>query len=258
MTNAWDNVPTVNVLGVAIAPLDMQGALALIDRAVTEHEPLQIGVVNAAKIVNMRRDPGLGEAVRSCDVIFADGMSVVWASRMLGVPLPARVAGIDLMMELLARGNERGYKVFCLGATEEVSREVAAIIGRDFPGVRLVGRHHGYYSAAEEERVVEMIGASEPDVLFVAMTSPKKENFLARWGERLHTTVTHGVGGSFDVLAGKVERAPERWQALGLEWLYRVKQEPGRLWKRYLVTNVLFCWLVLRTLVLGPRPERTA
>jgi N-acetylglucosaminyldiphosphoundecaprenol N-acetyl-beta-D-mannosaminyltransferase len=94
--------------------------------------------------------------------------------------------------------------------------------------------------------VVELVAAARPDLLFVAMTSPKKETFLAKWGTRLNATVTHGVGGSFDVLAGHVQRAPQVWQALGLEWLYRLKQEPGRLWKRYFVTNIVFCWLVAR------------
>jgi N-acetylglucosaminyldiphosphoundecaprenol N-acetyl-beta-D-mannosaminyltransferase len=173
-------------------------------------------------------------------------MSIVWASRLLGRPLPERVTGIDLMMSLLARGNERGYRVFCLGAREEVSKRIAEILARDFPGVRLVGRHHGYYSKDEEPRIVEMIAASQPDILFVAMTSPKKENFLARWGSQLNTIVTHGVGGSFDVLAGKVKRAPPIWRELGLEWLYRLAQEPGRLGNRYLTTNTMFFYMVLR------------
>jgi N-acetylglucosaminyldiphosphoundecaprenol N-acetyl-beta-D-mannosaminyltransferase len=224
---------SVDFLGIPVCTLDLQGAVDLIDSAIRARQGLQIGVINAAKVANMATDPVLRDAVLSSDVIFADGISVVWASRLLGAPLPARVAGIDLMMALLVRGKERRYRVFCLGATEAISAR----------------RHHGYYSNEDETKVVELIAAARPDLLFVAMTSPKKENFLAKWGARLNTLVTHGVGGSFDVLAGHVQRAPRAWQALGLEWLYRVLQEPRRLWKRYFVTNIAFCGLVGRALI---------
>jgi N-acetylglucosaminyldiphosphoundecaprenol N-acetyl-beta-D-mannosaminyltransferase len=238
----------LRVLGVPICAVTMSDALTIVDEAIRTRSPLHIGVVNAAKVVNMQRDARLSAAVLASDVIFADGMAVVWASRLFGVPLPERVTGIDLMMGILDRGSERRHKVYCLGATEEISARCAAVIARDFPGIRLVGRHHGYYGSEGEARVVQDIAACNPDVLFVAMTSPKKEEFLARWGSKLNATVTHGVGGSFDVLAGKVERAPESWRKFGLEWLYRVKQEPRRLWKRYLVTNSIFCWLVIKAL----------
>lgn len=231
---------TVDFLGIPVYALDLHGALELIDAAIRTRQKLQIGVINAAKVANMSRDAALRQAVLSADVILADGISVVWASRILGTPLPGRVAGIDLMMALLKRGDQRNYRVFCLGATEEVSARAAEVIERNFPGVRVVGRHHGYYASDDEARVVELVAAAHPDLLFVAMTSPKKEAFLAKWGTRLNTTVTHGVGGSFDVLAGHVQRAPQAWQTLGIEWLYRLGQEPRRLWKRYFVTNVVF------------------
>jgi N-acetylglucosaminyldiphosphoundecaprenol N-acetyl-beta-D-mannosaminyltransferase len=124
--------------------------------------------------------------------------------------------------------------------------------------VELVGRHHGYYSDSEERSVVNLVAAAKPDLLLVAMTSPKKEQFLARWNAELHALVTHGVGGSFDVLAGHVRRAPPAWQVLGLEWLYRLKQEPRRLWKRYFITNTVFCYLVLKALLRrAPRARPT-
>jgi N-acetylglucosaminyldiphosphoundecaprenol N-acetyl-beta-D-mannosaminyltransferase len=248
--------PTVSLFDIPIAAVSMDAALDLIDRAIADRRSLQIGVVNAAKIVNMGADAGLRDAVLSSDVIFADGASVVWASRLLGAPLPERVAGIDLMTGLLARGNTRGYRVFCLGATEEVLAATVARIRAEYPGVDVVGYHHGYYKRSEEERVAGLIAAAEPDILFVAMTSPKKEEFIARWNDDLKVPVCHGVGGSFDVMAGKVKRAPELWQRLGLEWLYRVKQEPGRLWKRYLVTNVQFIIMVARESFRPARPHK--
>ena len=231
--------------GVPIHAMTMDDVLGRVDAAIADRRRLRIGVVNAAKIVSMRRDEALREAVVSCDLIVADGMSVVWASRVLARPLPERVAGIDLMLAMLRRGNDRGYRVYCLGATDEVLDKVVARIAQDYPDVSVVGRHHGYFGAEEAGAVAAAVAAARADILFVAMTSPKKEQFLARWGDDLGVPVCHGVGGSFDVLAGLVRRAPESWQRFGLEWLYRVRQEPRRLWRRYLVTNTLFCALVV-------------
>jgi N-acetylglucosaminyldiphosphoundecaprenol N-acetyl-beta-D-mannosaminyltransferase len=150
------------------------------------------------------------------------------------------------MFGILERGNIHGYRVYCLGATEEISATVAERIAAQYPNVRLAGRRNGYFRDDESEEIARDIANSRADVLFVAITSPKKERFLARWSALMDVPVCHGVGGSFDVFAGKVQRAPESWQRLGLEWLYRVKQEPGRLWKRYLITNSIFCGMVIK------------
>lgn len=237
--------PARGLLGVPVAAATMEGTLARIEEAIARRERLRIGVVNAAKLVNMRRDPALRQDVLSSDLILADGMAVVWASRLLGRPLPERVPGIDLMLGMLRRGAAMGHRVYCLGAKQEVLDRIAARIARDYPGVVLAGCHHGYFSPDQEPAVAAAIAGARADILFVAMTSPRKEHFMARWGDQLGVPVCHGVGGSFDILAGKVRRAPERWQRLGLEWLYRVCQEPRRLWRRYLVTNTLFCAMVL-------------
>jgi N-acetylglucosaminyldiphosphoundecaprenol N-acetyl-beta-D-mannosaminyltransferase len=245
--------PVRDILGVPIAATTLEEALDLIDETIATNGRIQIGVVNAAKVVNMRRDAMLREDVLSSDVIFADGISVVWAGRLLGRPLPERVAGIDLMHGMLERGRHRAYRVFCLGATDEILERTVAQIAIDYPGVQVVGHQNGYFSSADEPAVAAAIAASKANILFVAMTSPKKENFLGKWGKELGVNVCHGVGGSFDVMAGKVRRAPVMWQRLGLEWLYRVKQEPGRLWRRYLVTNTLFIMAVAREM-LSPSP----
>jgi len=244
MTKVELDIPTVTLFGIPVHAVTMSQALDVIDRTIAEHKRLQIGVVNAAKVVNMRRNSALGQDVLTSDFILADGMAVVWASRLLRQPLPERVTGIDLMMGMFERGNRHRYRVFCLGATEEVSSRVAERIAAEYPNVILAGRHHGYFTDAEEPAIAKAIADSHPDILLVAMTSPRKENFLARWSDQIGAAICHGVGGSFDVMAGKVQRAPESWQRLGLEWLYRLKQEPGRMWRRYLVTNSLFCWML--------------
>jgi N-acetylglucosaminyldiphosphoundecaprenol N-acetyl-beta-D-mannosaminyltransferase len=232
------------MLGVPIDALTMEEVLDRVDKAVGSRDRLQIGVVNAAKLVNMRRDPALRADVLSSNLILADGVSVVWASRLLGRPLPERVAGIDLMLGMLRRGNQHGYRVYCLGAREDVLAAAVARITADYPHVKVVGRHHGYFTSQEELALVAVIADAKPDILLVGMSSPKKERFLGRWSDQLGVAVCHGVGGSFDVLAGKVRRAPLVWQRFGLEWLFRVKQEPRRLWRRYLVTNTVFCAIV--------------
>jgi len=251
MNPSEPRAPVQNMLGIPICSLTMDEVLALIDRTISDRGHLQIGVVNAAKIVNMRRDEFLRNDVLSSDIIVPDGTSVVWASRILGRPLPERVAGIDLMLGMLRRGNENQYRIYCLGATDEVLEKTTARIAADYPGVELVGRHNGYFTTEEEPAIADDIISARPHILLVGMSSPKKEKFLARWNDRLQVPVCHGVGGSFDVMAGKVQRAPENWQRLGFEWLYRLLQEPRRLWRRYLVTNTLFCGMVLLEFLRG-------
>lgn len=246
------------LFGIPVSALTLEEVLDLVEHAVATRSPLQIGVVNAAKVVNMRRDPLLRSDVLASDIILADGIAVVWAARLLGAPLPERVAGINLMAGIMRRGHARGYRVFCLGASDEVLQRTVERMAARYPRVRIVGSHNGYFAEHEEAAVAQAIADARPDVLFVAMTSPRKEMFLARWSKRLAVPVCHGVGGAFDVVAGKVRRAPLSWQRLGLEWLYRVQQEPGRLWRRYLVTNTLFCGMVLRALLrrLAAGPQR--
>lgn len=216
-----------------------------VDETIRNRSRLLIGVVNAAKLVNMRRIELLRESVLTSDIVVADGMAVVWAMRLLGRRLPQRVAGIDLMLGMLDRAARRKYRVYCLGASEEVSRLAVERIRKDNPGVVVVGSRNGYFQPEQESQVVSDIKASEADILFVAMSPPKKEQFLARWFSELNVPVCHGVGGAFDVLAGKTKRAPAIWQRWGMEWLYRIVQEPRRMWRRYLVTNTLFGWMLL-------------
>lgn len=252
------------LFGVPVHALGYEQVLAEVARAIRTRQSLLIGVVNAAKLVNMYRDPGLGRAVLSADLILADGMSVVWACRLLRRPVPERIAGIDLMESMLAQAARCGHRIFCLGATQEVLTAAVTEMRARYPGLAIAGQHHGYFRREEEPALAALIRDARPDILLAAMTSPKKEEFLARWSRRLGVPVCHGVGGAFDVLAGKIRRAPSAWQRAGLEWLFRVVQEPRRMWRRYLVTNTLFCGLVVSELLGGgrlirhERTERTA
>ncbi|WP_271222584.1 WecB/TagA/CpsF family glycosyltransferase [Streptosporangium carneum] len=232
------------ILGTNLDALTMDQVVARCVAAVGEERRLTIGVVNAAKIVNMRSDDLLRQSVVDCDLVLADGQSVVWASGLLGHRLPERVAGIDLFTELLAEGERRGHRVYLLGATPEVLERTVAEIRRRHPALAVAGSRDGYFTDDESERVAAEIADSKADLLFLGITSPKKEIFVKRWGAATGASVIHGVGGSFDILAGHTRRAPARWQRLGLEWFYRLLQEPMRLGPRYLKTNARFLLMV--------------
>ena len=239
------------LFGVNVHSLTMQQVLENIDKCITLRHSLHIGMLNAAKIINMRRSPALDADVKKSNMILADGSSILVASRLLGRALPERVTGIDLMLGIFSQGSPLGYRIYCLGATPKVLEKVQQQIALQYPGIIIAGAMHGYFSADEEIAVAEKVARSGCDILLVAMTSPKKEQFMARWGDVMNVPVVHGVGGSFDVLAGLVKRAPAPWQKLGLEWLYRVLQEPKRLWRRYLVTNTLFMCLLTKEIFLS-------
>ena len=232
------------VLGLWLDSLTIEQTVARCIDAVEDGDNLTIGVVNAAKIVKMRRDERLRRAVLGCDLILADGQSVVWASRLAGSHLPERVAGIDLLQALLPEAALRGYRVYFLGARPEALRRMLDAVEEAYPTLQIAGARDGYYSAAEAPAVAQEIRDAKADLLFLGMSSPKKELFEQRWGPRTGAHVVHGVGGSFDVLAGEVRRAPLWWRKHGLEWLYRAIQEPLRLGPRYLTTNVQFIALV--------------
>ncbi|KAB8190550.1 WecB/TagA/CpsF family glycosyltransferase [Nonomuraea phyllanthi] len=234
------------VFGTVLDALTMSQVIERCVAAVAEHRRLTIGVVNAAKIVNMRGDAALRQSVLDSDLVVADGQAVVWAARMLGHRIPERVAGIDLFTELMAEGARRGHRAYFLGATEEVLAGVLAEVRRRYPGLAIAGSRDGYFPVEDSAEVAAEIAASGADLLFLGITSPKKEIFIREWGESTGACVVHGVGGSFDVLAGRTRRAPVRWQRLGLEWLYRMLQEPLRLGPRYVRTNGRFLLLVVR------------
>jgi N-acetylglucosaminyldiphosphoundecaprenol N-acetyl-beta-D-mannosaminyltransferase len=202
-------------------------------------------VVNVAKIVNMQKDAFLASSVRESDIINIDGMGVVLGARFLGHNVPARVAGVDLFHELLNMCGKKKYPVFLLGATEEVVSSVADIVHGFYDDIEVAGYHHGFFWD-NEEALVKEIQDSGARLLFVAITSPKKENFINKWKDQLGVDFVMGVGGTFDVVSGKVERAPVWMQEWGMEWLYRVMQEPRRMWKRYLFTNSQFLWLLIK------------
>lgn len=205
--------------------------------------PHTVITANAGILCMMRRDPELRDAARAGDLVLADGMSVVWALRGAGTPVPERVTGVDLMAGLLEAGGSRGLSAYFLGAKEEVVQALARRCATHYPGLRVAGLRNGYFGPADHPAIVEEIRAARPDLLFVGMPTPFKEVFSERHRARLDVPVIIGVGGSFDVLAGQVRRAPLILRRAGLEWSWRLAMEPRKMWKRYLTTNTEFIWV---------------
>jgi N-acetylglucosaminyldiphosphoundecaprenol N-acetyl-beta-D-mannosaminyltransferase len=237
----------VNILNTTIHNLNMQETLSIIDNTIAKGERLHHVVVNAGKIVAMQNDLQLRQSVNESDLINADGQAVVWASKILGKPLKERVAGIDLMTNLVQLAYEKSYKAFFFGAKEEVVKDVVNKYSKQYSSNIIAGYRNGYFNKNEEQNIAKQISDSGANILFVAISSPTKENFLYENKNLLNkVNFIMGVGGSFDVIAGKVKRAPVWMQNLGLEWFYRFIQEPKRMWKRYLVGNTKFIFLVLK------------
>lgn len=234
------------LFGLELDAMTMDDVLARCREALDTRERLLIGVLNAAKVVSLGRDEQLRASLLECDLLLADGQAVVWASRMTDHPLPERIAGIDLFERLLELADREGRSVYLLGAKPAVLSALQSRLGARFPALRIAGSHHGYFSDDDAPGIAAEIRASGADMLFLGMTSPKKENFLKRYGPVLGVPVLHGVGGSFDIFAGITTRAPLSWQRLGLEWAYRLRQEPRRMWRRYLTTNTLFIVKAIR------------
>ncbi|MBJ3783131.1 WecB/TagA/CpsF family glycosyltransferase [Devosia sediminis] len=241
-------------LGSPMDPLTMDQTIAVIDEALAERIRLKHVVVNVAKLVNMQTDRALHADVVSSDLINIDGMGVVWGARLAGHKVPERVAGIDLMDRVLKLCHEKGYRPYILGAKRDVLERAVANIKARYPGLVFAGYRDGYFGRDEERSVVDAIAQSKADCLFVAMSSPAKERITEQYKEELGVSFLMGVGGSIDVMSGSTKRAPDWMQKTGLEWLYRVMQEPGRMWKRYLVTNSKYLWLVLKEAVTARAP----
>jgi N-acetylglucosaminyldiphosphoundecaprenol N-acetyl-beta-D-mannosaminyltransferase len=234
----------IEMMGCQIDNLSMAETLLTIEGFIKSGKPHQHVVVNVDKLVKASKDADLRQIINDCALINADGMPVVWASRLLGKPLKERVTGVDLFEALMRRSAEKGWRVYLLGAREEVVSEVKLRYEEKYRGITIAGYRNGYWKPEEEAGVVEAIKAARADVLFVAISSPKKEQFLGRCQADMKVPFTMGVGGTFDVVVGKVKRAPVWMQRFGMEWFYRFLQEPRRLFKRYFIDDVAFLKLL--------------
>jgi N-acetylglucosaminyldiphosphoundecaprenol N-acetyl-beta-D-mannosaminyltransferase len=233
-------------LGSPVHVVTMDETLALANEAMARQRPLHHTVVNVAKLVTMRNNAELREDVTSADLINIDGAGVVWGMRLCGIDVAERVAGVDIMTNLFALCAEKGYRPYLLGAEKSVLQAVDLRLAKEHPDLVVAGMQDGYFKPEDEADIVAAINASKADCLFVAMPTPRKERFLKQYREQLAPSFVMGVGGSFDVYGGKVARAPRLVQQFGLEWAFRVLQEPRRLWRRYFETNTAYASLLWR------------
>jgi N-acetylglucosaminyldiphosphoundecaprenol N-acetyl-beta-D-mannosaminyltransferase len=245
--------PRIEMMGCLIDNLSMQETLQKIEGFVRSGRPHQHVAVNVDKLRKASKDPELRRIINACALINVDGMPVVWASHLLGKPLKERVTGIDLFDCLVARATEQGWRVFFLGAREEILQALKRLYQEKFPGLQIAGCRNGYWRPEEEADVVKLIGASRPDLLFVAISSPQKELFLGKYQAEMKVPFAMGVGGSFDIAVGMVRRAPRWMRQCGLEWFFRFLQEPRRMFKRYFIEDASFLWLLLKELVARAR-----
>lgn len=246
-----ENIKRIKILGVPVDLVNMAQAVEIFEGLMESDGCSLIVTPNSEIIINAEKDVELKEIINAADLVIPDGIGLVYASKILGYPLSERVTGIDFLNWALDWLEQNGKSIYLLGSKPEENdnlgiAELAAVrIQEAFPNLHVAGTHHGYFMPDDEEALVEEINQSGADFLCVAMGAPRQEKFIARYRDALKVKVAIGVGGSLDVWAGTVKRAPEFFQKYGLEWLYRFAQQPSR-YKR-IVALPLFMIKVLKT-----------
>ena len=239
-----ETVPVITILDTPVHAVSMATTLAHVERFMASDSLHQIATTNPEFVMTAQSDPDFRRVLWQADLCIPDGVGLIWASRWLGSPLPERVAGSELVYHLARLCAERGWRLFLLGAAEGVAAEAAAIFAAQYPGLQVAGCYAGSPDLAENEAIVQKINASGAGMLLVAYGAPKQDKWIAHNRERLTAVrVAVGVGGSFDFVTGRSRRAPQAWQRVGLEWLYRLLHEPWR-WRRMLALP-RFVWRVL-------------
>lgn len=242
----------VVVSGLPIDDLNMEEALDRLEDFVeigrATGKTHQVATVNADFVVKAMQDPELRYLLQDADMATADGMPLVWGARILGVSLEGRVAGSDMIPALAERAAQKGYSIYFFGAAPGVAQQAADTLKEKYPELKVAGVMSPPYSSVLEvdRSILDEIKAADPDILLVALGNPKQEKFIGMYGRELGVPVMIGIGATLDFIAGHMQRAPEWMQNAGLEWLYRLLQEPRRMWKRYVVDMVGFNLFFLR------------
>lgn len=238
-------------LGLNFHPYTMKEVLDKIEEFIVSGKPHMVFTPTAELIVKANENSTLKEKYNKTDILTVDSYVVYYAAKIFGKPVPEPVSTARIMLNFLPIANKKGYKLYLLGATEEVVNKVVENLKKNYKDINIVGWHNGYFDFNNDEEIVQDIIKTKPDVLFVAMSSPLKENFITKNLYKMNVPVSIGVGGTFDIIAGKYRLAPQWISKIGMEWFYRFIQEPKRLFKRYLVTNLKFIWLLIKYLIKG-------
>ncbi len=239
------DIVTASILGCKVHLVNMAEAVQIIEHLVEDRTTCsQVVTLNAEIIYQTKKEEELQEIINRANLVTADGIGTVWGARILGYPQKERVSGIDLLHELCASGASRGEKIYLLGAAPGVAEKAGHNLEQSYPGLKVCGSWHGYFSPEDEQAIIADINSKSPDILFAALGAPKQEYWIDQKRDTLKVPVCMGVGGSFDVIAGIKKRAPRLFIVLNLEWLYRLLTEPSR-WKRQLALPA-FVLAVLR------------
>ena len=236
----------VKILDVPVHPLTMGEAVSVLEESITSGEQAFVVTANAEIIMMCQEDAGYKKIVsQDAQLVLPDGAGAVWAGRHLGYKVPERVAGFDLYCQLLDKAAQKGYKAFFFGGSPGIAEAAKAKSEELYPGVQVVGCRNGYFKEEESQAIIDEINASGADMLFAALGAPKQEKWLVRYREQLKPKILMGIGGSFDVFAGKMERAPKWMQDASLEWLFRLYKQPSRFMRMMalpkFVLKVVFC-----------------
>ncbi len=249
----------LKILETEIDAVTMAEAIAIFEHFIREKRPSLVFPVNVDVCMKIQRDRELRALFHAAELVLVDGTPMMWAARLLGVPLPDRVSGSDLVPQFCQVAAERGYRIFLLGGGPGIAEGAQRWLEARNPSLRIVGTYAPPFGfekdGYENARIISMVRRAKPDVLFTAFGASKQERWLTRFREDLAVPVSMSVGSTFDYLAGRLKRAPTWMQRAGLEWMFRLAQEPRRLWRRYLVDNPPFVYYVLRQRFRGPRPD---
>lgn len=253
--NAIDQSPVVGLdqrvssgklvlFGLSFDNLPIGEAISRMDNYITSGMPHMLFTPNVAALIQWRRDPRRQRIYYDTDLLTVDGMALVYASRLLGTPVHGSVSGSSLFFEIMSLARTKGYSVFLLGATADVLSEAREQLEKVYHPVRIVGMHNGYFGSERSLEIADLIRDAQPDILLLGMSSPLKEQFAWTYRTHMNVPLILGVGGMFDIMAGRRRLAPGWVRVLCLEWLWRLVQEPRRLWRRYATTNAIFLWLL--------------
>jgi N-acetylglucosaminyldiphosphoundecaprenol N-acetyl-beta-D-mannosaminyltransferase len=244
------NTDKILICGIPIDSVTMDEAILRIGQLIDERKPAYVVTPNVDVIVKLQKDSEFKLIYEKASLVLADGMPLLWAGMFLGTPFKAKVSGSDLFIELCVASAKKGYKIFLLGAKPTVAEKASLLLRQKYPNLKIVGTYSPSFGFEKNEKesaeIVKIIREQKPDIIFVGVGSPKQEKWISSYMDRYNVPVSIGVGISFDFVAGTVKRAPKIMQKTGLEWLWRLFNEPGRLWKRYLLDDPVFFWLLLR------------
>lgn len=244
----------INIFDTSIDNVTMEESIKYIEYLINNKKNAYVVTPNVDHIVKIQKDSLFKEIYENADLVLADGVPVVWASKLLKKPLKEKVSGSDLFPELCKFAAEKGYSVFFLGAAPGVVDTASEKLKQAYPSLKVVGTYSPSYgfekNEEESNKIVEMIKESKPDILFIGVGAPKQEKWVYKYKNKYNVPVSLGIGASFDFIAGNINRAPKWMQKCGLEWFYRFCQEPKRLFKRYFVEDAVFIKLLLEELKL--------